>query len=91
MDNNLTNSITIKNLKIISVNVNSTVTNQKRSNLLNFLKIHKPDIITLSKTKLNPIHKIDFQNYLFIRRDRPNATLGGGVAILIKKIINLNK
>ena len=82
-------------LKIISINVNSLVSNQKRSSLLNFLVKHKPDIVLICETKLTKKHKIEFKDYNFIRNDRPNSILGGGTAILIRKpikfkIINLN-
>ena len=35
-----------------------------------FLKQIKPNIVLLNETKLNPIHKIEFPNYTFIRNDR---------------------
>ena len=74
-------------LKIIAVNANSIVTNERRYNLLQFTSKHNPDIILLSETKLNSNHKISFQNYTLYRQDRVNATLGGGTAILIEDTI----
>ena len=32
-------------------------------------------------------HKVQFKNYTFIRKDRPNAKQGGGTSILIKNNI----
>lgn len=79
--------ITKKSLKIISINVNSIITNQRRASLLNLINKHNPDITLISETKLNKTHKIQFKNYDIIRTDRYNATQGGGTAILIKKPI----
>lgn len=74
-----------KNLNIISINVNSIVSIMKRSYLQKFLKLHNPDIIFLSETKLTAKHKLEFYSYNIIRNDRPKASFGGGTAILIKK------
>lgn len=75
-------------LKIISVNVNSIITNSKRFSLLQFIEKHKPDIVLLSETKLNPKHKVAFENYKIIRTDRPNSIEGGGTGILVKNNMN---
>lgn len=80
-----TNHLSLKHLKIISINVNSLITNQRRYVMLTLLNKETPDIVLLSETKLNKIHKIHFKNYSLIRQDRPNANQGGGTAILIKK------
>ena len=87
----MTNTLKMNKLKMISVNVDSIITNQRRNSLLNFLKIHNPDIVAISETKLNSKHKIDFKDYNIIRRDRPNATQGGGVAILIRKNLKFRR
>ncbi|XP_017796810.1 PREDICTED: uncharacterized protein LOC108578067 [Habropoda laboriosa] len=71
-------------LNIIQINVNSIITNERRVSLLDCIKTYKPDILLLSETKLNPRHRIDFQNYRVIRTDRPNAKQAGGTAIIIK-------
>lgn len=86
-----TNSVKISKVKMISVNVDSIITNQRRNSLLSFLKIHNPDIAALNETKLNPKHNIDFKDYDVIRRDRPNAVQGGGVAILVKKTLKFKR
>lgn len=39
----------------------------------------------LNETKLNKKHKINFNNYIFIRKDRIGSNKGGGTGILIKK------
>lgn len=72
-------------IKVISVNVNSIVSNSRRFNLTNFLEQHDPDILLLNETKLNNNHKVSFENYDFIRKDRPNSIQGGGTGILIKR------
>lgn len=71
-------------LKIISVNVNSIVTNKRRDTLNDLLKTQKPDIVLLGETKLNKNHKMTFTNYSMVRTDRRNAIQGGGTGLLIK-------
>ena len=70
-------------LKIISINVNSLIQNQRRDCLLNFTKTYKPDIVLINETKLNPKSKIHFKDFNLVRNDRPNSKMGGGTAILI--------
>lgn len=77
--------IVVENLKIIHINVNSIIRLSRRHELCNFLNIHKPDFVLLNETKLNPKHKLVFQNYEMIRKDRLNSTRGGGVAILVRR------
>ncbi|CAK9813144.1 Nucleic-acid-binding protein from transposon X-element [Anthophora plagiata] len=48
---------------------------------------HKPDVVLLSETKLNPRHKISFKNYNFVRRDRINSKQAGETGILIRNDI----
>lgn len=57
-------------LKLLTINVNSIVINQKRATLTNILKLQKPDVVFLSETKLKANHKISFKNYQIIRTDR---------------------
>lgn len=75
------------NLKIITVNVNSIIKNQRRASLLNLIKTHKPDIILISETKLNKNHVLGFEKYNIIRSDREDIHTGGGTAIMITKNI----
>lgn len=82
---------TVKNLKIIEINVNSIIKLSRRYELLNFINLHNPDIVLLNETKLNTKHKLFFENYDLIRKDRPNASKGGGTAILIKKRYKIQK
>ena len=95
---NVIQNITLKSMKIISINVNSIITNQRQASLLKFINRYNPDILLLSETKINKIHKVQFKNYNIVRTDRPNATQSGGTAILVRKqlkfkhiAINLNK
>ena len=53
--------------------------------MLTLIKKETPDIVLISETKLNYRRKVHYKNYSIIRHDRPNATQGGGTAILIKK------
>ena len=52
--------------------------------MLTLIKKEISDIVLISEIKLNKRHKVHFKNYSIIRHDRPNATQGGGTAILIK-------
>lgn len=75
-------SMYIIDLKVISLNINSLISNVKRAELDIFLKKYKPDILLLCETKLNSKHKISFQNYNVIRNDR-HSNRGVGTAIII--------
>ncbi|XP_050488682.1 uncharacterized protein LOC126872621 [Bombus huntii] len=55
--------------------------------MLTLLNKEAPDMVLISETKLNKRHKVHFKNYTMIRHDRPNASQGGGTAILIKNPI----
>lgn len=78
-------------LKIISLNVNSLINISRRLELAIFLKDNNPDIVCLNETKLNSTHKVSFDGYTMIRRDRKGAKRGGGVAILTKEKIKFSK
>lgn len=75
----------LKKLKILSINVNSIITNQRRASLLNIMKSQQPDILLINETKLNKQHVLRFEKYNIIRNDRNNTQFGGGTAIIIKK------
>ncbi|KAK2577957.1 hypothetical protein KPH14_012655, partial [Odynerus spinipes] len=75
----------LNRLKIISSNVNSLISNARRTNLTELLKELNPDIVLINETKLNPKHKISLKDYNIIRQDRPEANQAGGTAIIIKK------
>ena len=57
----------------------------RKTELIEHLKEHKPDFVTLNETKVLPKHKVSIPGYESVRKDRSAA--GGGVAILIKKEI----
>lgn len=78
-------------IKIISVNVNSIIKNQRRASLMNLINTQKPDILLLSETKLNKKHILRFENYNIIRTDRNGTHIGGGTAIIIKKTLKYNE
>lgn len=93
MNNNLTikNKKILKKIKIIVINVNSIIKNQRRASLMNLINIQNPDIILLNETKLNKAHILRFENYNIIRNDREDKYPGGGTAIIIKKNIKYNE
>lgn len=79
-----------KKIKIITINVNSIIKNQRRASLLNLIKMQNPDIILLNETKLGKSHVMRFEQYAVIRNDRNEDHPGGGTAILIKKSIKFS-
>lgn len=91
---NITTNTTIHknldNLKILSINVNSIIANQRRASLYQAIKKHNPDIVFISETKLNSSHVITFKDYNIVRNDRKNKE-GGGTAIIIRKNIPYKK
>lgn len=89
-DNGDKRNINLTKLKLLAINVNSIVANQRRASLTNTLKLQNPDVVFLSETKLKPNHVISFKNYKIIRSDRADRD-GGGTAIIIKKGIPFSK
>lgn len=81
-----TYKLNLKHLKIIAINANSLISNQKRYSMLTLINKETPDIVLISETKLNKRRKVHFKNYSMIRHDRPNASQGGGTAILVKTL-----
>lgn len=77
-------------LKIISLNVNSLISLNRRHLLDDILRTHKPDIMMLNETKVKAKHRLSFRKYTCIRTDRMHNK-GGGCAILIKEKCNFNK
>lgn len=74
-----------KCLKMVSINVNSIVSNERRYNLINFIKNKKIDIAMINETKLKDKHKIYFKDYNIIRSDRASHNGGGGHCNSVKK------
>jgi flagellar biosynthesis chaperone FliJ len=77
-----------KKYKLLSVNVNSLISNSKKASLIHFIENNNPDIICMCETKLKPVNHMSIKNYDLIRRDRILNVEGGGVAICIKKKFN---
>ncbi|XP_076388962.1 exodeoxyribonuclease-like [Megachile rotundata] len=75
-----------RQIKIISANVNSIVSNERRHNILELLKAECPDFLLLNESKLKPQLSLNCKKYTLLRNDRVNSN-GGGVAILIKQQI----
>ena len=59
-----------KNLNIIEINVNSIIKFSKRYYLNNFINKCNADLVLLNETKLNIRHKLNFKDYIMIRKDR---------------------
>ena len=60
-----------------------------RAEIIQFLQDHSIKIAAIQETKLQPSSApIDFPNYKLIRRDRPAANGGGGLAFLVHHSIS---
>lgn len=81
----------LKKIKILSINVNSVIKNQRRASLLNIINQQNPDIILINETKLNKNHIFKLVNYNIIRNDRNEEHPGGGTAIIIRKTIKFEE
>ena len=79
------------NLSIYAINTNSIISDYKQFILQKFLDTYCPDLVLISETKLNPNHYVNFSNYNILRTDRPQATQGGGTAILYKNNIHVTQ
>ncbi len=69
-------------LKITTWNANGL--RNKTGELKVFLYDTKPDVMTITETKLMPTDKIKIKNYDIVRNDRDDVNRGGGVLLLIK-------
>ena len=73
-------------LRIAYTNADGILNGNKIDELFSLIDNYDPDIISLTETKLKPTDIIPhIDNYQIFRKDRLTS-LGGGVAILIKKI-----
>lgn len=84
---NLKKIFKFSNLSIISINVNSMVSNMRRYNLLHALEKLQIDIALVYETKLKNRHKISLNKFNIIRNDRLTGK-GGATPIIICKKIN---
>lgn len=73
-------------LSIHHVNANSIRSKTKQHCMEDYLKIHKPDIMMISETKLSDNVNPKFDNYNIYRNDR-SSNSGGGTAILTRDVI----
>lgn len=79
-------------LVVHAINVNSIVRIPRRHNLSGHINLYKPDVVLLSETGLNKVHKIQFCNYTFIRSDKSSGNRGTGILIkskFVHKIVQL--
>lgn len=84
------NNRNLPKLKLLAINVNSIVTNQKRYSLTNILKKYNPDVALLSETKLKQNHIVNFKDYNIVRNDRTDRQRSG-TAIIIKRNIDYKR
>ena len=49
-----------------------------KTELIEHLKEHKPDFVTLNESKVLPKHKVSISGYESVRKDRSAARGGGG-------------
>lgn len=75
-------------MKILQINITSA--RNKKPQLAQILHEEDIHIACLSETFLKPKDKYQISDYNIIRKDRPSASYGGGVAILLKKDISFN-
>ncbi|RNA11678.1 AP-like endonuclease reverse transcriptase [Brachionus plicatilis] len=71
-------------LKIGHINIKSL--SNKRNELYNFNSGNNTHIFSINETWLKPNKELNFPNYSIVRKDRTDS-VGGGVALLIKKTI----
>lgn len=75
----------ISPLKIIQLNTRSIVSIHRRHEPNSFLENNNPDIVLLNETNLQDIHRTNFKNHNFVRKNRIAKTLRRGSGILIKE------
>lgn len=72
----------IDSIRIMQLNVNSLISNNKKHEFSKMLLKHKPHVALLSETKLKNKNKIDINKYKIYRNDRSTDS-GGGTAICV--------
>lgn len=75
---------TMNNLNVMQINVNSIQSKHKRAEFAQFIEKHKPDVVLISETKLQPKNEILFRGFRIFRNDRI-VNNGGGTAVLVKE------
>lgn len=70
-------------ISLITMNVNSLVSDAKQVELKSFLTKYRPHLVLLSETKLSSRHRISLPNYNVYRNDR-DSDGGGGNATLVR-------
>lgn len=78
---------TTHKLNILSINVNSIISNKRRYDLQLLLKAINPTICLVQETRLQHRHKTHFDGYHTVRNDQDHL----GVAILIKDTIQFKQ
>lgn len=76
----------VKDIKIITINACSIVSQQKRIHLYNLLNLHNPDFALIQETRLKIKHKVNFKNYTFYRTDSNDFP---GTAVAVKSTYKL--
>ena len=76
-------------LTILHSNIQSIISNQKRIELDNIIRNHKPDIISLNETFLKPTHSLEIEGFKIFRHDRL-LRKGGGSALCVSSKLTGN-
>lgn len=84
---NLDNS---RELRLLHLNANGLSNYSLLKQLECLLECKNVDIASINETFFNENHKTYFKNYVIYRNDRTSSR-GGGVALLIRRSINLLK
>lgn len=71
--------------KLATWNCNSVSNNH--TELSNFLNVYNIDKMAFNETKINPCNILFMKGFQVVRKDRPEESRFGGVAILIKNDI----
>lgn len=79
----------INNINVITYNVGSLVSHAKRIALDRFIKMHKPDFLLTSETRLLSRYKLALEKYRIFRNDRVGDKVG--TAIFIKANIDADR
>lgn len=69
------NTLDLHNLKIIQININSIVSNDRKRDLQDMLRSRKSGV-SLPEKKLNSSYFVKLKNYKFFRENRRNAKQG---------------
>lgn len=70
------NTLNVHNLKMIQININLIVSNNRKHDLQDMLRSRKSGM-SLSEKELNSSYFVKLKNYKFVRENKRNAKQGG--------------